>query len=1173
MIPQAVTDPSVKINCLLNPWSYQYNLRSIDSANRYEEFLDKVKPQQLFFAMYPEQGPYGDYRAPLPDNIDSFYFPSDQPVYVKEKFEDFFFEPSNNFIVSRSAYNLNIQSIWTKYVDLLEYFRNQTYSRNKDYVALIQLIHEHLDQYHPIHREPMNSEISAQSYIALCRGAKGLLGFSYDAFYRPPGSPSIPGGYGGSNGYYNGGDQSAASAQYVFGLTEFYDSLQWGKRKRLKNFYNESKWDFVKILNEKIKAGGYVFANSVNTQGYSVDRDGANHNFISDVKSFFRDESSPYSFNTSNEDAVRYWEMGFFYPDYPDANDKSKYFMMVNKRCVPDFIAAEGDVRQLKIKFDTTDLQGFNNWKLTDEFTGASLVFDKNNQGTGGFLDLGNTINSLGYFNPGEGKLYKIAPVMQEGGTLVAREDCGGFEFECRGEVNNDGHDVTIKPRTEVSFADPSARLIMSGGEFKSGLHDSPTAPVKLKAVSGQSWKGLEFGNCTSVQLFNTEFRNVAPYPVDSTYAVEIVDCENTNLSSCKFYSESAGETGAVLLSFLSNSDPPMEPSVYLADNLFKMGSGSIPAVSIVATGSAQVPAILEWNNFESDSGSSALAVFLSNIAGGAIKENNFTGYDKTIFMLGSSMDVYGNYIIGSDQSSRGIIQYAGSNAILSPVSEIFTGGYNYISVEGTTAKCMELTNSYLLFDEGYNTFRLEDSQTGNYHLEGTIPNDIGADPYPAENNCFQIGNGLLVKHNLRWIDESPINPDTVPSSCNSESPENLLVFELGNGISDTLHYSQGGSGSGAGISAKDISKSALSPEETQTVSVKSLKDTVTINLRKRNYDIVSASCRELLTTFADSISDASLISKLYLAELKLDESHTGLSDLKSFLESYILNYPEKEMMIRQAFYFIQKCKVTLGLYESAMSGFQQIINQFPYSYEGLLASWDYAAVSLLNSQGGSGGGINSTSATQAVLYDETENYADDPNDAYDIKKFSPDDRRALNQNLLKTFTTLTEKQTREIKVLEEKITKSEATDTEKKKYAEMKTLKEVVKARKPETVAMHLSMITDDLSRIMKSAGGDVSEKVDENIIPDEFALHQNYPNPFNPSTRIAFDLPRDSRVTLIVYDLLGREMTRILSNEFKAAGRYTYNFNGASLSSGVYFCRIQAGTFVRTKRMVLLK
>jgi hypothetical protein len=84
---------------------------------------------------------------------------------------------------------------------------------------------------------------------------------------------------------------------------------------------------------------------------------------------------------------------------------------------------------------------------------------------------------------------------------------------------------------------------------------------------------------------------------------------------------------------------------------------------------------------------------------------------------------------------------------------------------------------------------------------------------------------------------------------------------------------------------------------------------------------------------------------------------------------------------------------------------------------------------------------------------------------------------------------------------------------------------------------------------------------------------LHQNYPNPFNPATKISFDLPQDSKVNLVVYDLLGREVTRLVNNEFKVAGKYTYDFNGSSLASGIYLCKMIAGGFSETKKMVLIR
>jgi hypothetical protein len=89
---------------------------------------------------------------------------------------------------------------------------------------------------------------------------------------------------------------------------------------------------------------------------------------------------------------------------------------------------------------------------------------------------------------------------------------------------------------------------------------------------------------------------------------------------------------------------------------------------------------------------------------------------------------------------------------------------------------------------------------------------------------------------------------------------------------------------------------------------------------------------------------------------------------------------------------------------------------------------------------------------------------------------------------------------------------------------------------------------------------------------VPNEFALEQNYPNPFNPSTIISYQLPINSEVRLVIYDMLGREV-QTLVNTRQAAGRYSASFNAASLVSGVYFYRLQAGTFGETKKMMLIK
>jgi len=94
----------------------------------------------------------------------------------------------------------------------------------------------------------------------------------------------------------------------------------------------------------------------------------------------------------------------------------------------------------------------------------------------------------------------------------------------------------------------------------------------------------------------------------------------------------------------------------------------------------------------------------------------------------------------------------------------------------------------------------------------------------------------------------------------------------------------------------------------------------------------------------------------------------------------------------------------------------------------------------------------------------------------------------------------------------------------------------------------------------------------INETEHPLFFTLAQNYPNPFNPSTRIAFDLPRQEHVRLEVYDLLGRRVA-LLVDEARPAGQHAVDFDAGSLGNGVYLYRITAGGFNQTRKMMLMK
>ena len=88
----------------------------------------------------------------------------------------------------------------------------------------------------------------------------------------------------------------------------------------------------------------------------------------------------------------------------------------------------------------------------------------------------------------------------------------------------------------------------------------------------------------------------------------------------------------------------------------------------------------------------------------------------------------------------------------------------------------------------------------------------------------------------------------------------------------------------------------------------------------------------------------------------------------------------------------------------------------------------------------------------------------------------------------------------------------------------------------------------------------------------PLSFSLSQNYPNPFNPSTKIKYELPVASKVTIKIYDILGREVTTLV-NKSQNAGRYEIEFNANNLPSGVYIYQIRANEFISARKLMLIK
>jgi hypothetical protein len=112
-------------------------------------------------------------------------------------------------------------------------------------------------------------------------------------------------------------------------------------------------------------------------------------------------------------------------------------------------------------------------------------------------------------------------------------------------------------------------------------------------------------------------------------------------------------------------------------------------------------------------------------------------------------------------------------------------------------------------------------------------------------------------------------------------------------------------------------------------------------------------------------------------------------------------------------------------------------------------------------------------------------------------------------------------------------------------------------------------TIITRSINWLMN---GVVLNTPNEDFTVKSFNLEQNYPNPFNPSTTISYTIPNESQVSLVVYDIMGRQVAELVNSK-QLAGDYNVNFDAASLASGTYFYKLTAGEFISVKKMVLLK
>jgi hypothetical protein len=961
-------------------------------------------------------------------------------------------------------------------------------------------------------REPLNEEIQVQAMVSIAHGVNGLCWYEYNSFTGDP---------------------------IQMGLLNPVDRIS----KRTLNCYGQNKWQYVSDMNKKIKNWMPVLENLNWLEGFSVHQNTANHYFIEDIKSIFRDNSNVFRDDPQclNCDAVKYWEEGFFNPK--DPSDKSKYVLMVNRRCVPDEPYGAGDIRMLKIKFKAQELQDFNNWKIIDVYNNSVITtFDKN---TTEYIVAGE-------FQPGEGKLFKLAPVMQEGGSFVCNEDFGGLTVNCKGNVYSGGYNLNVRNNTTIEF-NSDCGITVENCENVNFLGNGNSF-INLQGKNQAKWNGITANNVSRGIVFcNTNFRNI-----NYGWAVNIRNNYITVLQGNNFYltdPEPGENLGALIV---NNSSIPSE-RVYINNNYIQIKNVTA-AIGIINSSQTGGEGFITYNNI-STTENGRVGILLSNRCQETVENNIITGFAEGIHSYCSNLYLRNNNISSYKNESKGLYGSVWSMLELGYDNFNYYGG-NTISNYGNNCRNIQIDNSRFLAWMGYNNYNVINN-TGSYNLYGYGQ----LNPYSLSPtySCFNGPSGSAIFDLKDTIGTQLYLYSELPHVCNVKPAEAVdFVLSLPFETKDTV-YKLGE------IINQNPSYCRLLYDNFKTNVLKGINDSAYI------YGI------ELLSNFSDSVYVPEIVSKLYLITVA-DSNINKIQDLKTFYEQLIINHPQNLSVVFTSNYFIQKCKVFLKQYESALVGFEDIIQQNPYSFEGLIASWDYAATFLMiDTTLGGGGFSNKIESLELFTSTYEQDYLIDTlrikriqkYDKYDKSIFSPSDRKELIQKTGNLLIDERNKQIRRVNELQKEVTKGNNNkDTKaKRELEELRTLNEVVKVKYPKNNNEYSKIIKDDLNKIFKSNLLKDSKEI--TTIPVIYALYQNYPNPFNPVTKISFDLPKDSKVKLIVYDILGREITRLLNSEYRPAGKHVVEFNAVNfnLASGVYFYRIETDKFIAVKKMLMIK
>lgn len=614
------------------------------------------------------------------------------------------------------------------------------------------------------------------------------------------------------------------------------------------------------------------------------------------------------------------------------------------------------------------------------------------------------------------------------------------------------------------------------------------------------------------------------------------ISTSTSNLKPCIYIKHPYSGDG------LPGSGPSPEYDLKIVNNTF---SNTNAAMILAGYTSALVPYYIAGNK---DNGTALQGYgLIGRRITGTIKQNRMSTAGVRNFLIHQSNPAFYDNEIKSNVSAngRGLVLLSESSPILAPYTTgqqdlVWQGGYN--KLEGKEfAMELNYANSVLL-EDGQNTFKIGTSS--NFYLYGAFTPIFPT--LNAKNNCWEPSGASNNVWNSSGSVTVIMNPQS--NSCGSITPLSSIVTDLGDGVFDTVWVTEGDA----------------MPTPQDAILYGQANDYTSNGF---HFDAIST-YKSLIDSFPSSDYLFASLYDLYTSHETLDtfslqeDRNIHFGALKTYLENKITSGNYDSKFEQDAYNIVLMCEGNMDNYDNQITGYQFLSLYHPDLESRLIASDDLAIVEdLLEGEGGGSTNLTAEQYAKKVKIKIDKLISSDPV-LKSVKESYDNTKKENTKNLEKELKTKFGKEKAEIKMLK------------------TRQLEERIDSRIRENMLLMRTLTNDEkeqrsLETMMIIASMDRNEITMDNPVsssPFSYKLEQNYPNPFNPSTTISFSVPNDLIVKIKVYDITGREV-KTLVNELKTAGQYSVSFNGNGLASGVYFYTINAGSFVETKRMVLVK